>query len=58
MIEQKPKKIKFIRKEWARFNAMLDRLPQNWFLYAGYGLILLGFGAAIYEFVWLGMLGG
>jgi hypothetical protein len=56
---QKPiKKIKFIRKEWARFQKMLGELPQSWFLYAGYAAILLGFGAAIYQFFWVQMLGG
>lgn len=57
--DQKPiKKIKFIRKEWARFQKMLDELPQSWFLYAGYAAIVLGFGAAIYQFFWVQMLGG
>ncbi|MEW7009774.1 MULTISPECIES: hypothetical protein [unclassified Lentilitoribacter] len=57
MMKPKPKQ-KFIRKEWARFRAMLDRMPQRWFLYAGYALFAIAFGATIYEFVWLGMLGG
>ena len=55
---QPEKKQKFIRKEWARFRAYLDSLPQNWFLIAGYILVAIGFCAALYEFVWLGMFGG
>ena len=55
---QPEKKQKFIRKEWARFRAYLDSLPQNWFLIAGYFLVAIGFCAALYEFVWVGIFGG
>jgi hypothetical protein len=58
LMSQPEKKQKFIRKEWARFRAYIDSLPQNWFLVAGYILVAIGFCAAVYEFIWLGMLGG
>lgn len=58
VMTQPEKKQKFIRKEWARFRAYLDSLPQNWFLIAGYILVAIGFCAALYEFVWVGMFGG
>lgn len=44
-----PQKQKFIRKEWARVKAFMDRLPQNWFLILGLLLVMVAFTSTFYE---------
>lgn len=42
--DEMPQKQKFIRKEWARVKANMDKLPQFWFLILGLLMVILAFG--------------
>lgn len=52
---QMPKRVKFIRKVWAKLNEKLDAIPKRWMQLAGYTLFAIAFGVTIYEFLIVGL---